>query len=78
MVRNTWTCLAAIALLAVPASAYADDPTGVLLQEQRAAESPAQHQNGQTPAFSDVDQRCLHTIRVISKSTRVSRCILMR
>jgi hypothetical protein len=54
MVRNTWTCLAAIALLAAPASAYADDPTGVLLQEQRAAESPAQHQNGQTPAFSDV------------------------
>src|SRR5260370_36765079 len=47
-------CLGVIAMLAVPSSAYADDPTGVLLQERRAAESPAQHQHGQAPAFSDV------------------------
>jgi len=54
MIIKAWKSLAVIAMLAVPASAYADDPTGVLLQEQRAAESPAQHQNGQAPAFSDV------------------------
>jgi hypothetical protein len=44
-----WKCLAVIAMVAFPASAYADDPTGVLLQERGLM--PRQ---GHAPRFSDL------------------------
>jgi len=78
MTRKPWKCLAVIAMLAVPASAYADDPTGVLLQEQRAAESPAQHQNGQAPAFSDVGPCQPGTQSESFPNQQGYRCIPMR
>ena len=49
---------AVLALLLASASAYADDPTGVLLQMQRASPAMAGGQQGAMnaglPAFSDV------------------------
>jgi hypothetical protein len=45
-----WKCFAVIAMVAVPVSAYADDPTGVLLQER----GLMPRQQGHVPRFSDV------------------------
>lgn len=52
MTRQLLKCGAVLTLLLASASAYADDPTGVLLQEQRAM-APGYH-NGSAAAFSDV------------------------
>ncbi|WP_158818349.1 hypothetical protein [Methylocapsa sp. S129] len=51
MTRQILKCGAVLTLLLASASAYADDPTGVLLQEQRAYQPRAY---GAVPAFSDV------------------------
>ena len=53
MLRQVFRCGAVLALLLAPVTAYADDPTGVLLREQMASR-PALRQGGQLPAFSDV------------------------
>jgi hypothetical protein len=51
MTRQILKCGAVLTLLLASASAYADDPTGVLLSEQRAYQS---NPHGMVPAFSDV------------------------
>ena len=51
MTRQLLKCGAVLTLLLASASAYADDPTGVLLQEQRMM-APGYHNGG--AAFSDV------------------------
>jgi hypothetical protein len=48
---KTWMCLSVIAMLAVPTSAYADDPTGVLLQER--GEAPVYPGPGPLPEFTE-------------------------
>jgi hypothetical protein len=48
MISKSWKCLAVVAMLAVPASAYADDPTGAMLQER--GEAPVYP--GPLPAFT--------------------------
>jgi hypothetical protein len=55
MTRQILKCGAVLTLLLASASAYADDPTGVLLQERRAAAPDNGRMNGGPPAaFSDV------------------------
>jgi hypothetical protein len=55
MTRQILKCGAVLTLLLTSASAYADDPTGVLLQERRAAVPDHGSRNGGPPAeFSDV------------------------
>jgi hypothetical protein len=48
---KTLMCLSVIAMLVVPASAYADDPTGVLLQER--GEAPVYPGPGPLPEFTE-------------------------
>jgi hypothetical protein len=50
MTRNTLKLAAAIAFLFASAGAYADDPTGVLLQERH--QMP--RQQGHVPRYSDL------------------------
>jgi hypothetical protein len=49
MISKIWMCLAVITVLAVPGNAYADDPTGVLLQER--GEAPVYP--GPIPEFTE-------------------------
>jgi hypothetical protein len=54
MIRTVLKCSTVLALLSASGVAYADDPTGVLLQERRAAQTSPDMRYGQQPAFSDV------------------------
>jgi hypothetical protein len=54
MTRQLLKCGAVLALLFASAGAYADDPTGVLLSEQRANQVLTPKQRAELPAFSDV------------------------
>jgi hypothetical protein len=53
MMRQMLQCGAVLTLLLVSASAYADDPTGVLEQEQWAKQPLTAQERAQLPAFSD-------------------------
>jgi hypothetical protein len=52
MIKTSLKYGAVLALLFASGAAYADDPTGVILQERRAAQTP-DAPKGQQPAFSD-------------------------
>ncbi len=54
MTRQVLKFGAVLTLLLVSSSAYADDPTGVLLSEQWANQSLTPKQRAESPAFSDV------------------------
>jgi hypothetical protein len=51
MIGKTWMALGVMAMFAMPLSAYADDPTGVLLQER--GEAPVYPGPGPLPAFTE-------------------------
>jgi hypothetical protein len=51
LISKTWMCFGVIAMLAIPARAYADDPTGVLLQER--GEAPVYPGPGPLPEFTE-------------------------
>ena len=74
MTRQLFRSGAALALLLVSAAAYADDPTGVLLSEQR-ANLPALRHSGQLPAFSDVGPCQPGTQSVAFPNSQGFRCV---